>query len=229
MSTIKDFEEVIGVSFSNASLIEQALTHRSFLNENKGDVLGHNERLEFLGDAVLELATTDRLYREYPNAPEGELTAYRAALVNTQSLADIAEKLGVNDFMRLSKGEAKDTGRARQFILANSVEAIIGAIYLDKGYEAAEKFIADNFYPKLDEIISKRLWQDSKSAFQEKAQEKVSITPEYKVVSEEGPDHDKTFTIAVFLGEEEVAKGSGSSKQEAEQEAARSGLVAKGW
>jgi ribonuclease-3 len=229
MSTIKDFEEVIGVSFSNASLIEQAFTHRSFLNEHKGETLGHNERLEFLGDAVLELATTDRLYRAYPDAPEGELTAYRAALVNTQSLASIAEELKLNEFIKLSKGESKDTGRARQFILANAVEAVIGAIYLDKGYEAAEQFIAKYFYPKLDEIIEKRLWQDSKSAFQEKAQEKVSVTPEYQVISEEGPDHDKTFTVGVFLGDEEVAKGSGSSKQEAEQEAARLGLVSKGW
>lgn len=229
MSTIKDFQTKLGVTFSDISLLEQALTHRSYLNENREESNGHNERLEFLGDAVLELATTDRLYRKYPSAPEGELTAYRAALVNTLSLASISEELGLNDYIRLSKGESRDVGRARQFILANAVEAIIGALYLDKGYSVAEKFVATYFYPKLDEIIEKRLWQDAKSLFQEKAQEKVSITPEYNVVSEEGPDHDKTFTIAAFLGDLEIARGTGLSKQEAEQSAARAGLAAKGW
>lgn len=229
MSTAKEFGTNIGVSFSDISLLEQALTHRSYLNENKDEVLGHNERLEFLGDAVLELATTDRLFRKYPEAPEGELTAYRAALVNTQSLAAIAEELSINSFIRLSKGEAKDTGRARQFILANAVEAIIGAIYLDQGYEAAEKFIAAYFYPKLDEIIKKKLWLDAKSAFQEKSQEKVGVTPEYRVLSEEGPDHNKTFKVGVFLQDVEVAVGEGPAKQEAEQNAARAGLDSKGW
>lgn len=229
MSTIKDFQNKLGVTFSDISLLETALTHRSFLNENKSEGLQHNERLEFLGDAVLELATTDRLFKKYPNAPEGELTAYRAALVNTNSLAAISEELGLNEYIRLSKGEAKDTGRARQFILANAVEAIIGALYLDQGYEAAEKFIATYFYIKLDEVIEKKLWQDAKSAFQEKAQEKTGITPQYNVVGEEGPDHDKTFTIAVVLGDDEVAQGTGLSKQEAEQNAARAGLEEKGW
>jgi len=229
MSTTKEFSTNIGVSFSDISLLEQALTHRSYLNENKDEKLGHNERLEFLGDAVLELATTDRLFKKYPDAPEGELTAYRAALVNTLSLATIAEELSINSFIRLSKGEAKDTGRARQFILANAVEAIIGAIYLDRGYEAAEKFVATYFYPKLDEIIKKKLWLDAKSAFQEKAQEKVGVTPEYRVLEEEGPDHDKTFKVGVFLQDVEVAVGEGPAKQEAEQSAARAGLEAKGW
>lgn len=229
MSTIKDFEKKLGVTFSDISLLETALTHRSFLNENKDSGLQHNERLEFLGDAVLELATTDRLFNKYPNAPEGELTAYRAALVNTVSLAGISEELSLNEYIRLSKGEAKDTGRARQFILANAVEAIIGALYLDQGYDAAEKFVATYFYPKLDAIIEKKLWLDAKSAFQEKSQEKVGITPQYSVVSEEGPDHDKTFTVAVLLGGVEVAQGAGLSKQEAEQNAARAGLENKGW
>lgn len=229
MSTIKDFQNKLGVTFSDISLLETALTHRSFLNENKEEGLHHNERLEFLGDAVLELATTDRLFKNYPNAPEGELTAYRAALVNTNSLAAISEELSLNKYIRLSKGEAKDTGRARQFILANAVEAIIGALYLDQGYDASEKFIATYFYPKLDEVIEKRLWQDAKSAFQEKAQEKVGITPQYNVISEEGPDHDKTFTVAVVLGDDEVAQGAGLSKQEAEQSAARAGLDSKEW
>lgn len=229
MKSVEEFSRHIGESFSDISLLEEALTHRSYLNEHRGEELKHNERLEFLGDAVLELATTDRLFKKYPGAPEGELTAYRAALVNTQSLADIAESLRINNYIRLSKGESKDTGRARQFILANAVEAIIGAIYLDMGYQAAEEFIAKHFYPKLDEIIEKRLWQDAKSAFQEKAQEKESVTPEYRVLGEEGPDHDKTFTVGVFLNETEVAQGKGRSKQEAEQEAARSGLEKKGW
>jgi len=229
MSTAKEFSTNIGVSFSDISLLEQALTHRSYLNENKDEKLGHNERLEFLGDAVLELATTDRLFKKYPDAPEGELTAYRAALVNTLSLATIAEELSINSFIRLSRGEAKDTGRARQFILANAVEAIIGAVYLDQGYEAAEKFIAAYFYPKLDEIIKKKLWLDAKSAFQEKAQEKVGVTPEYRVLAEEGPDHDKVFKVGVFLQDVEIASGEGPAKQEAEQSAARAGLETKGW
>jgi len=229
MSTTKEFQTKLGVTFSDISLLEQALTHRSYLNENRDEKIGHNERLEFLGDAVLELATTDRLYRKYPSAPEGELTAYRAALVNTLSLASISEELGLNEYIRLSKGEAKDTGRARQFILANAVEAIIGALYLDKGYATAENFVATYFYPKLDEIIEKRLWQDAKSLFQERSQEKAGVTPEYKVLSEEGPDHDKTFTIAVILNDDEIAQGTGLSKQEAEQSAARAGLAAKGW
>lgn len=229
MKTVEAFAKHIGESFSNISLLEEALTHRSYLNEHRDEGLKHNERLEFLGDAVLELATTDRLFRNYPDAPEGELTAYRAALVNTQSLADIAESLNINEYIRLSKGESKDTGRARQFILANAVEAIIGALYLDQGYEKAESFVAKYFYPKLDEIIEKRLWQDAKSAFQEKSQEKVSVTPEYKTIKEEGPDHDKTFTVGVYLNDEEIAVGEGRSKQEAEQAAARAGLDKKGW
>lgn len=229
MKTVEAFAKHIGESFSNISLLEEALTHRSYLNEHREEGLKHNERLEFLGDAVLELATTDRLFRNYPDAPEGELTAYRAALVNTQSLGDIAESLNINEYIRLSKGEAKDTGRARQFILANAVEAIIGALYLDQGYDKAEAFVAKYFYPKLDEIIAKRLWQDAKSAFQEKAQEKVSVTPEYRTVKEDGPDHDKTFTVAVYLNDEEIAIGEGRSKQEAEQAAARAGLDKKGW
>ena len=229
MKTSKQFSEAIGLSFNDIGILDTALTHRSYLNEHQGEQLAHNERLEFLGDAVLELATTDRLFKEYPDAPEGELTAYRSALVNTQSLANIADSLELNEYIRLSRGEARDTGRARQFILANAVEAIIGAIYLDQGYEAVEKFIADNFYPKLAEIVEKRLWQDAKSAFQEKAQEKAGVTPQYRVLGEEGPDHDKLFSVGVFLDDEQVGKGEGRSKQEAEQEAARSGLSVKGW
>lgn len=226
---IEQLEKKINVVFNNKDLLLQAMTHRSYLNENRGEKLGHNERLEFLGDAVLELATTDFLYRKYPNKTEGDLTAYRSALVNTQTLSETSTKLNINENLLLSKGESKDTGRARQYILADAFEAITGAIYLDQGYDAAEKFVADNIFHLLDEIIEKGTWIDGKSMFQEKAQEHSSMTPEYKSISEEGPDHNKQFTVGVFIGKEKVAEGKGKSKQEAEQEAARKGLKAKGW
>jgi ribonuclease-3 len=223
------FCKKIGVSFTDVSLIQTAFTHRSYVNEHRGEVTEHNERLEFLGDAVLELVVTRFLFDKYPEKPEGELTAYRAALVNTVTISDAATKLGANDCLRLSKGEAKDTGRARQYILANTFEAIIGALYLDQGYDVAKAFIADNIFPRIDDIVQKRLWQDSKSHFQEKAQDKVSITPSYQVLSQEGPDHDKVFTVGVYLRDEKVAQGQGRSKQEAEQSAAQEALQAKGW
>ncbi|MDP2649978.1 MAG: ribonuclease III, partial [bacterium] len=166
---------------------------------------------------------------KYPERPEGELTAFRAALVNTQSISAAAVELNMNDFLLLSRGEAKDTGRARQFILANTFEAFIGALYLDQGYDKAHQFIEQTLFPKIDEIVSKRLWQDAKSYFQEKAQEVLSITPSYDMVSEAGPDHDKKFITVVMLGDERVAEGEGRSKQEAEQEAARNALEMKGW
>lgn len=218
----------IGLSFKNPDLLEEALTHRSFLNENKG-AKSHNERLEFLGDAVLELAVTRFLYDKFPNAPEGDLTAYRAALVNTFSLCAIAEKLGMNDMLLLSKGEKRDTGRARQIILADAFEALLGAIYLDRGYDAAESFVALHLYPKIDEVLLHKSYQDAKSRFQEMAQDEEGITPKYKTLSEKGPDHARTFTVGVFLGEKEVARGEGKSKQEAEQAAAKTALDKKGW
>lgn len=229
MADHSELETILGVSFKDKALLEESLTHRSYLNEHKDEGRSHNERLEFLGDAVLELATTARLFKAYPKEPEGQLTAYRAALVNTISLSLIGEELGLGDFIMLSKGEAKDTGRARQYILANAVEAIIGAIYLDQGYDAAEGFISRNFYSRLDDIIEKRLWQDAKSHFQEKAQQEFGETPVYEVVSEEGPDHDKEFTVSVLVNDEVCGEGSGPSKQEAEQAAAEAGLVNKGW
>lgn len=216
----------LGLSFNDLAHLEEALTHRSFLNEHK-DAKAHNERLEFLGDAVLELAVTRFLYDKFPNKPEGELTAFRAALVNTVSLAETAELIGLNDMLRLSKGEAKDTGRARAIILANAFEALLGALYIDQGYEAAEAFVAKHLYPKIDTVISDRTWQDAKSRFQEVAQDKRGITPSYRTVAEVGPDHDKRFTVAVCIGEEEVARGEGKSKQEAEQAAARAALELK--
>lgn len=214
----------LGVTFTNLDLLIEALTHRSYLNEHRTTPGSHNERLEFLGDAVLELAVTHFLFTKFPHKPEGDLTAYRAALVNTYSLAETAEGLGVNDMLLLSKGEKKDTGRARQIILANAFEAILGAIYLDQGFAGAEAFVSKNLYPKIDAVIKNRTWQDAKSQFQEVAQDKKSVTPTYKTLSETGPDHDKQFTVGVFLADQEVARGDGKSKQEAEQAAAQAAL-----
>jgi ribonuclease-3 len=223
------FEASIGVTFKNRDLLTQAFIHRSFLNENPRTGLEHNERLEFLGDAVLELAVTDYLYREYPESPEGELTSYRAALVNANTMAEFANEVNMNEYLFLSRGEAKDTGKARLYILANAIEALIGAIYIDQGYEGAEKFIERFLYKRADDVVKKKLWRDSKSLVQEKAQEHVGVTPSYKVVRETGPDHDKHFTIGIFFGADKIAEGRGHSKQEAEQDAARAALVAKQW
>ncbi len=227
-----DFKEAaqkLGLTFKNLDHLIEALTHRSYLNENRTHKGNHNERLEFLGDAVLELAATRFLYDKFPNKPEGDLTAYRASLVNTVSLAAVAQTLGINDMLLLSKGEAKDTGRARDVILANAFEAITGALYLDQGYDAAEAFLAKNLFPKIDDVIAKRAWQDAKSRFQEMAQEKKGITPSYKTVSETGPDHARTFIVAVCIGSEEIAQGEGKSKQDAEQAAAQNALSKTGW
>lgn len=223
------FEEKIGIDFENKALLKQAFLHRSYLNENRQLVLEHNERLEFLGDAVLELATTDYLYKKYPMKPEGDLTAYRSALVNSVTLAKVATDLGINDHLLLSKGEAKDTGRARQYILANTIEAVIGAIYLDRGYDLAQNFIEQFVLVLTDGIVSGGSWIDAKSRFQERAQEKLSITPFYKTTKESGPDHDKHFTVGVYLEDDLVEEGTGKSKQDAEQEAARKALIRKGW
>lgn len=226
----------IGVSFKNLGLLAEALTHRSYLNEHQEHQGTHNERLEFLGDAVLELATTDFLFKKFPNSPEGELTSYRAALVNTTSLADVARSLpagrqglGLSEYLLLSRGEARDTGRARDVILADAFEAIIGAIYLDQGYAPAEAFIAKNLYMKIDDIVASQSHRDAKSRFQEVAQEKRGTTPHYETLSEEGPDHAKRFTIGVFIGREEIARGIGNSKQSGEQSAAQAGLDKMGW
>jgi len=225
---VKNLAEKIRVKFNNLDLLQEALTHRSYLNENRGYKLNHNERLEFLGDAVLELVVTDYLYKNYSN-PEGELTAWRAALVNGEMLAKVAGNLGVEKYLLMSKGETKDTGRARQYLLANAMEAIIGAIYLDQGYNAAEKFILENIIVNLDKVLKEKSYMDSKSYFQEKAQENVKITPSYRVIKEWGPDHNKHFIVGVYLDEELVAEGEGVSKQDAQREAAKKGLETKGW
>ncbi|MEN9413616.1 MAG: hypothetical protein RLZZ342_703 [Candidatus Parcubacteria bacterium] len=229
MSAFTRFEEKIQHTFGRPELLQTAFTHRSYLNENRTPGREHNERLEFLGDAVLELVVTEFLFAKYPEKPEGDLTAYRAALVNTQSISDAATRLGMNDYLLLSRGESKDTGRARAIILANAFEAVIGALYLDAGYVAAQKFIADQLFHKTDEVVEKRLWQDAKSRFQEIAQEKVGITPNYQLMHHVGPDHARTFTVGAFLGTERIAVGEGKSKQEAEQQAAEKALEAKGW
>jgi ribonuclease-3 len=229
MPDFHSFAKQTGLSFRDLGLLAEALTHRSYLNEHRDHPGSHNERLEFLGDAVLELAATDFLFKKFPAKPEGELTSYRAALVNTASLAESARALGIGEYLLLSKGEAKDTGRARDVILANTFEAIIGAIYLDQGYAAAEAFIGTRLYSKLDAIIAKGSHQDAKSRFQELAQEKRGITPSYQTLSEVGPDHNKRFTVGVFIGNEEMARGEGQSKQEAEQSAAEAALKTKQW
>ena len=223
------FETRIGIAFKSKELLKQAFIHRSYLNENRSIKLEHNERLEFLGDAVLELVITDYLYKKYPEKDEGELTAYRSSLVNSVTLATSAEKIGMNSFLLLSKGESKDTGRARQVILANTFESLVGALYIDQGYDMAAKFIADQLFGLIDGIVENRTFIDAKSRFQEEAQEKVGATPLYKLLKENGPDHNKVFTVGVFLREEMIVMGEGKSKQEAEQDAAEKALKQKGW
>lgn len=229
MKDFSKFEEKIGISFADKDLLKQAFTHRSFINENQGVSTGHNERLEFLGDAVLELVTTEELYHRFPSKPEGELTSIRAAMVNTNSISDAAKNWGMNDFLLLSKGESKDTGKARSYILANTFEAVVGAIYLDGGYEKAKAFIKESLFESISYIVKHKTYIDSKSFVQEKAQEMIGVTPSYAVISETGPDHDKNFTIGIYFGEEKIAEGKGKSKQEAEQDAARNALNKKKW
>ncbi len=229
MIQFSDFEKTTKITFKDKILLKQAFVHRSYINENPGSNLLHNERLEFLGDAVLELIVTDFLYKKYKGYTEGELTAIRSALVNAITISEVALKIGMNDYLLLSKGEAKDTGKARQYILANTYEAYLGAVYLDQGYDVANKFVTNTLLPYTDEIVKKKLWRDSKSLIQEKAQEHIGVTPAYKILSESGPDHDKHFTVGVFFSSELVAEGKGKSKQEAEQKAAESALRIKNW
>jgi len=217
-------EERAGVSFTDRDLLKTAFTHRSYVNESH-HAREHNERLEFLGDAVLELAVTDFLFTEYPKTPEGVLTAYRAALVNTAMLGAIGEGLGMNECLLLSKGEAKDTGRARMTILANTLEAFIGALYLDQGYDVAKRFIRTHITARVHDVVETGAWKDAKSTFQELAQAKYGYTPRYEVVRAEGPDHDKHFVVALYVGDTTIAEGEGRSKQEAEQDAATRALA----
>lgn len=229
------FQKKASIAFKDPDLLRTAFTHRSFLNESRAsrkEVLEgagvHNERLEFLGDAVIELIVTDHLFRKFPHADEGDLTGYRSALVNATILGGIAETLGMNECLLLSRGEAKDTGRARATILANTFEAVVGALYLDQGYVAVEKFVSEHVLIHVDAVVQQGLWRDAKSAFQEHAQAKYGITPTYKTVRSEGPDHAREFTITVSVGDVAVAEGTGKSKQEAEQAAAQKALEEKG-
>lgn len=228
-SHISGLAEILGVPLKADGHLEQAVVHRSYLNEHPDFPLAHNERLEFLGDAVLELVVTEYLYLHYEN-PEGELTTWRSALVNGDSLAVIAQEIGVEPYLYLSKGEEKDANsKARRYILANAMEAIIGAMYLDFGWEVTKSFLLQKVVSKLDAIIQDRLYIDPKSRFQESAQSKLGITPSYKVLEESGPDHQKQFIMGAYLGKDLVAKGEGTSKQEAQISAAAAALEEKGW
>lgn len=220
---LTELERQLSISFTDKDLLRQVFVHRSYLNENAGFDLEHNERLEFLGDAVLELVVTEFLYKNYPN-PEGELTNWRSALVRGVMLAEIAGNLGMGDYLFLSRGEQKSGGKARQLILANTFEAFIGALYLDKGYGAAEEFVSKHLLYKLPEILEHKLYMDPKSRLQELSQEKWSVTPVYKVIGESGPDHAKSFTVGVFVDSKQLGTGSGTSKQNAEQAAASNAL-----
>lgn len=222
-------EEGIGFKFNDRKLLTQACTHRSYLNEHPTFSEGHNERLEFLGDAVVELVVTEYLYLHYPN-PEGELTNWRAALVNAKMLADVAREIQLEEFLYLSQGEAKDAGsKARMYIMANAFEALVGAMYLDQGIGPVTTFINRFVLSRLEYVLQHKLYRDPKSSFQEAAQEKYGVTPHYKVLEEKGPDHAKEFTVGVFLSDELVATGTGMSKQEAQVSAAEHALIAKGW
>ncbi len=223
MNPLQAFQDRIGIHFNDVTLLERAFIHRSYLNEHPKLGLEHNERLEFLGDAVLELVVTDFLYRTYPN-PEGDLTNWRSALVKTESLASVAEKLEISEYFKLSRGEAKGNARSHALISANAVEAIIGATYMDQGYDVAKKFITEHIISRLADILETGTWMDPKSKFQEAAQDQFGLTPNYRVMEEAGPDHDKVFVIGVYVGDRLFGKGSGSSKQAAQQVAAAAAL-----
>lgn len=222
-------EDKIGIQFNRSEHLVQSFVHRSYLNEHRDFCLNHNERLEFLGDAVLELVVTEFLFKEYGN-PEGELTNWRAALVNAKMLASISYEIGLESYLFLSHGEAKDAGtKARDYIMANTMEALIGSIYIDRGYSIAQQFITRWIIPKLPHILENGLYMDAKSRFQESAQELIGFTPTYRVLAEEGPDHAKFFKIGAYLDKELIAVGEGTSKQEAQTEAAEAAIKIKGW
>jgi len=227
---LEKLQENINVNFKNKELLRQAMTHRSYINEHFDSKIGHNERLEFLGDAVLEIVVTEYLFLNFKDVTEGDLTNWRASLVNAKMLHEVANNLKIEEFLYLSKGEAKDKNKkSRQFILANAVEAIIGAIYLDQGLEKTKKFIFKNIISKLDAILENQLYLDPKSLFQEKSQELRGVTPNYKILEESGPDHAKMFKVGLYLNEELISKGQGSSKQEAQVAAAAKGLKKLAW
>jgi len=229
MEDFSELEKQLNISFKNKDLLRQAFCHRSYLNEHPDFKPGHNERLEFLGDAVLEIIVSQNLFDNYPQKGEGELTSWRAALVNSRMLSSVAEELGFDNFLLLSKGERKEKGKARRDILGDAFEAFIGALYLDQGHKACQNFLEKHLMVKLPDIIKNQEFVDAKSRFQEMAQEKERITPRYEVLKEWGPDHAKSFISGVFLEDKLIAKGEGRSKQEAEEAAARKGLSLKKW
>jgi ribonuclease-3 len=219
-----ELEKNIGITFKNKDLLTESLTHRSYINEYPRWHLPHNERLEYLGDAVLELFVSEELFKKFPTQPEGQLTVYRAALVNYQILAKVAEKIGLQNFILMSRGEKKDTGKAREVILANAMEAVIGAIYLDQGFEAMRPFVNKFVMANLDAVLANKSYKDAKSELQEVVQEKHKLTPTYDVLEESGPAHKRIFKMGVYFGARLIADGSGASKQEAELEAAKNAL-----
>lgn len=227
---LQALQERLEIRFKDELLLKQALVHRSYLNEHPDFKIGHNERLEFLGDAVLEIVVTEYLYNEFPDTPEGDLTNWRASLVNSKMLYQITPELGIEKYLYLSKGEARDKNKkSRQYILADAVEAIIGAIYLDQGIEEAKKFIIKYIISNLEEVLSNQVFLDPKSHFQEKAQEVKGVTPHYEIIKESGPDHAKKFIVGLYLNKELVSKGNGSSKQEAQVNAAIAGIKKMSW
>ncbi len=229
---MKEFSKLIkkiGIKFNNPEILKTAFVHKSYLNEHRDEKISNNERLEFLGDAVLELVATGHLFEHYPDQDEGTMTTFRSALVKGKHLAEISQSLELGTYLFLSRGEENSGGREKSYILANTLEALIGAIYLDRGYTAAAKFIRKFILKRLDEIIKKGLYIDAKSNFQETCQEREGITPHYELLSSEGPDHNKNFTMGAYIGTELIAKGHGGSKQKAEDEAAKNALIKKGW
>ena len=229
MEKYLDFEKKLNIEFKDKGLLQQAFIHRSYINENKSLGLDHNERLEFLGDAVLELVVTDFLFNKYKDTKEGILTAYRSSLVRTESISEAARAMGMNDLLMLSKGEARDEGKARDYILANTFESFVGAVYLDQGYEVAKNVIAHALFDNIKEVIETGSWKDSKSMVQELSQEHYNETPRYELISAVGPDHDKHFVMSIYFGEKKIAQGQGNSKQKAQQDAAQNALDAENW
>lgn len=221
---LKNIEKEINIVFKQTSLLKTAFIHRSYLNEHPGEKLSHNERLEFLGDSVLGVIVSDYLYEKFPSKPEGDLTNYRSSIVNAKILSQVAKELSLGKYLFLSKGEEETGGRDRQYILANTYESLLGAIYLDQGLEVSARFVRKNLITHLKEIVDKKLYKDFKSKLQELAQEKFNITPSYKVLSEQGPDHSKIFETGVYLNKKLIGKGVGNSKQISEQEAAKNYL-----
>ena len=222
-------EKKIGIKFKDKSLLSIAFVHKSYVNEHRNESIDHNERMEFLGDAVLELISTEHLYRNHPEQAEGEMTNFRSALVQGKNLAEVARLLNLGEYLFLSHGEENSGGRKKNYILANTLEALIGAIYLDQGFKVTEKFIKTHILASLDEIIENNLHIDPKSSFQEIVQEKMDVTPTYELIKDSGPDHNKKFECGVFIGKKLIVTGVGSSKQKAEEDAAKKALIKKGW